>query len=122
MKLTKMDVVEYYAKMNKGLSFDLDVLEQVVDSFPTPVTMDTILNRHNDVITGRTIISGGNVFITPRSSVTELDISKQTYDICRHSFVFHIEDINDNELCNLGSMRFDALAELTGAYIRSGVI
>lgn len=117
MKLTNAEVMEYFAEKMPGLTFDEELLARVINSFDCPVTMDTILNRHNDVLSGRTILNGTHAELTPQSSLTELPISKETWESCNRSGIFHIEDIQNLDLCNLSTLKFEALAEVTGNLI-----
>lgn len=119
MYLTKEDVIEYFEPKMPGLTFDPEVLDAVLASFDHVVTMDTILNRHNDVAEGRTLLQGNKVTLTMNSSITELPISKSTYESCKRSCILHLSDINDDELCSLSTLGFDALAEITGALINA---
>lgn len=119
MRLTKEDVIEYFEQKVPGLEFEPEVLDAVLASFEYPVTMDTILNRHNDVVSGRTTLRGMAVTLSMDSSITELPISKATYESCKRSCILHLCDVNDDDLCSLKTLGFDALAEVTGALMKA---
>lgn len=121
MKLTSAEVVEYFQSVIPGLNIDHELMDRVIDSFDCPVTMVTLLNRHNDVLSGRTLLNGTTAAITPNSSITELPISRETFVSCSRSCILHMEDIFDDKLCNLNTLSFEALTELTGAYIAMGL-
>ena len=121
MKLTNAEVVEYFNARTPGLSFDDEVLSRVIDSFDCPVTMETIFNRHNDVLSGRTVLNGTRAQITMRSSITELPITKETLLSCNKSCIFHLEDIMNKDLCNLSTLTFEALTEVTGELVCANV-
>lgn len=94
MKLTSEEVIEYYARMMPGLQFDKEVLDAVIDSFDYPVSMYCILCRHNDVLAGDTVIDNGMVYLSARSSITELDISNEVVVASNKGCVYRIGDID----------------------------
>lgn len=80
-------------------------------------------NRHNDVCSGyTTIIRDENgkydVDLTGQSSITELNIELSTLINCNRNCVYRINDIAKEIL---PSLQFEAIADLTGAIISSGI-
>ena len=76
--------------------------------------MNKLFNRHNDIASRYTRIEDGELVITERSSITELDISMSTLKNCNASCVFHINDV-EKEI--LPSLTFESIAELTNAIL-----
>lgn len=76
--------------------------------------MNKIFNRHNDIASRYTRVENDELVITPRSSITELDISMSTYKNCNASCIYHIEDVQKDIL---PSLTFESIAELTGAIL-----
>lgn len=76
--------------------------------------MNKLFNRHNDLASRYTRIEDDELFITERSSITELDISMSTYKNCNASCIYHIEDVQKDLL---PSLTFESIAELTNAIL-----
>lgn len=80
-------------------------------------------NRHNDVCSGYTSIikdeaGSYRVELTGQSSITELNIELSTLINCNRNCVYRINDITKEVL---PSLQFEAIADLTGAIISSGI-
>lgn len=137
MKPIVKRVRDYWKRQMPLLSIDTDVMSDCVaaltmeeraqinlwDGLTEPdgdlaFVLSKVLNRHNDVCCGSTVIVNdrGNyvVEITPKTSISELDISLQTLRDCNKACIYHVEDI-DKEI--LPTLSFEAIAELTGAII-----
>lgn len=128
MKIPIEEVVTHFAIVSPLIEFeDLDVLQKVLDSFgdyDAPVQQkyyyDCIMARYNDVMLGRTEITDEGLQLSSDSSICELPVEVDTYETCIHSFILRIKDIMDKDLCNLQTMSFEAMAEVTGAVIGMG--
>ena len=85
--------------------------------------LNKAFNRHNDVCSGYTTVIKDEtghycVELTGQSSITELNIELSTLINCNRNCVYRINDITKEAL---PSLQFEAIADLTGAIIASGV-
>lgn len=139
MKPDVKKIKNYWLSKYPMLDFDSETLEAVYlsltdkeksllrlwDGFRVPdddtsFTLSKALNRHNDVCGGVTDLNYDKgqyvVEITSKSSISELNITNETLRACNRSLIYHIEDINKEELPNLS---FKAIAELTAAILEA---
>ena len=78
-----------------------------------------VFNRHTDVCDKKTFIKiddDGDMsyVITPRASITELNIDLATLENCNKHFIYHIDDARKEAL---PALDLQAIAELTRAII-----
>jgi len=77
-------------------------------------TVNKAFNRHNDIITGATIIEDETILCSEKSSITELDITLETLKDCNKHCIYHVEDVEKDLLPGLS---LEAIADLTAAII-----
>lgn len=116
MKLTAKDVKSMLGHQMEGFPWDEETVERVLKSFHEPVSMDTIMYRTADVLSGATILVGDDVTITSQSSITELDISDELYKRCTKAGVMTLKDIDRERV--LSVLSFEDFADLTAAMLK----
>ncbi len=138
MKKNVKEVYDYWTSKRYNFSFDSEILDACVNNL-TPrelavldrgretcedsealkeeftYLMYKVFNRHNDIASRYSYIDeDGELVISERSSITELDISLETMKNCNQSCVYHIVDIQKE---TLPSLTFEAIAEVTAAIL-----
>ena len=135
-KLNK-EVMEYWHRRNACYIFDPETLDLAVSTLTEEEKLilgkgvDTCkldpdlrsrfmfvankaFNRHNDIISGYTILEDDEISCTEKSSITELQISPETLVDCNRNCIYHIADV---EKTILPSLSLEAIADLTAAII-----
>ncbi len=115
MKLTAKEVISIWGEKLQGFPWDEELIDRVIDSFDYAPSIDSVLYRTADVMSGATKINGKEVHVSAQSSITELNISPELYERCTAAGVVTIEDINKDR-CAF-AMKFEDYAELTAAMI-----
>lgn len=113
---------EVLDKVSRSLSADETlILEKGFDACTDAVSKEAYtfavhkaFNRHNDIITGSTVIDGDEILCSEKSSITELEISIGTLVDCNRHCIYHVEDV-EKEL--LPGLSLEAIADLTAAII-----
>lgn len=138
MKKNVKEVYDYWTSKRYNFVFDSELLDACVNNLSAHETsilekgkfaceesealgeefeflMYKIFNRHNDIACRYSSIDGnGELVISEKSSITELDISLETMRNCNESCVYHIDDIQKDIL---PSLTFEAIAEVTAAIL-----
>lgn len=131
-------VKEYWSRGLVTYKFDPHVLQDVIDSLNSAeaklltkgeevceasdtlknsfaLLMKKILNRHNDVVCGATTIGeDGEITVSPRSCITELDIQLNTVTECEKVGMLRIGDV---VLSKIVDMTLETVADLSVAML-----
>lgn len=132
------EIKDYWFEQSHYFMLDTEVLDAIIPTLSTDETLilnkgrdacfksselekaayqyavSKAFNRHNDVISGYTVIDGDAVLCSEKSSITELDISIETLISCNKHCIYHVCDVEKDIL---PSLPFEAIADLTGAII-----
>lgn len=121
-------VKEYWDKKSQYFSWDPETLDTVVSTLTDEevetigssgpeaksFVMRKIFNRHNDLITGGTVLTEDGILCSEKACITELNIRVETLDDCNKHCIYHIEDIEKEILPGLS---LESIADLTAAII-----
>lgn len=132
------EIKDYWFEQSPYFRLDTDVLDSIIPTLSTDETLilnrgkdvclkssaldrgaylyavNKAFNRHNDIISGYTVIEDNSVLCSEKSSITELDISIETLISCNKHCIYHVCDV-EKEM--LPSLPFETIADLTGAII-----
>lgn len=96
MRLSAKEVMSIWKEKMAAFPWDEELLDKVIATFDYPPSIDTILYRTADVLSGASKINeDGVLFISAESSITELDISPELYKTCTKAGIITISDISE---------------------------
>ena len=116
MRLSAKEVMSIWQERMELFPWDEELLDTVIATFDYPPSIDSILYRTADVLSGAsTINEDGVLYISAKSSITELDISPSLYSTCTKAGIITIEDINKDRCQQVLSI--EDYAALTAAML-----
>lgn len=128
-------VKDYFQKQSPLYRFDSEILELSVNTMSDterallastiddpdvetdPVVMFALykaFNRHNDLYSHATVIDGNDIIISDNTSITELNISPQTFIDCSKNCIYKIKDV---EAQYLPVLPLESIADLTNEIV-----